>query len=285
MSKLHKLHTRSIDFVLAYTQAEVKSVLYLHPPAGIILNTNGEDMVLKLRTDLYGLKDARRTWWEHLSEGLEKIGFRHCNIDQCIWTKEGIVVIVYVDDGLVFGNDESAVEVLVKELQKSFDITDEWKTVEEYLGVKIDHFQNRTFRMYQPHLMKKIIKAISGMERATKHKIPAATSSVITKDKDGKARQENWNYRSVIDLRAIHEAAVQHIIRYLLITQERNGRHTPAYGLNMRRAMTGGLEVYADASFGGEWNSACDEEPTSVLSRTGYINEYANPPSYRLRSP
>eukprot|EP00957_Ditylum_brightwellii_P087418 6653924-Ditylum_brightwellii.AAC.1 len=84
MSKLHSLHTRSIDFVLAYPQVEVKSVIYLHPPAGIILNTNGEDVVLKLRKNLHGLKDAGRTWWEHLSEGLENIGFKQCNADQCV---------------------------------------------------------------------------------------------------------------------------------------------------------------------------------------------------------
>eukprot|EP00957_Ditylum_brightwellii_P091296 6952100-Ditylum_brightwellii.AAC.1 len=42
MSKLHNHCTRSIDSVLAYPQAEVKLVIHLHPPAGIILNTNGK---------------------------------------------------------------------------------------------------------------------------------------------------------------------------------------------------------------------------------------------------
>eukprot|EP00957_Ditylum_brightwellii_P202242 15329282-Ditylum_brightwellii.AAC.2 len=37
MSNPHNLHIRSIDFVLAYLQAEVKSIIYLHLPAGIIL--------------------------------------------------------------------------------------------------------------------------------------------------------------------------------------------------------------------------------------------------------
>eukprot|EP00957_Ditylum_brightwellii_P182667 13913667-Ditylum_brightwellii.AAC.1 len=46
----------------------------------------------------------------------------------------------------------------------------------------------------------------------------------------------------------------------------------------MRPDMTRGFEVYKDASFSGEWNSACGEEPTSVLSRTGYIIKYANCP-------
>ena len=85
MSKLYNLHTRSIDFVLAYPQADIKATIYLLDPPGVIINCNGEDMVLKLKKNVYGLKDAGRTWWEHLLEGLEKMGFRQCQADQCVW--------------------------------------------------------------------------------------------------------------------------------------------------------------------------------------------------------
>eukprot|EP00957_Ditylum_brightwellii_P043034 3260365-Ditylum_brightwellii.AAC.1 len=112
--------------------------------------------------------------------------------------------------------------------------------------------------------MKRIIKSISGMEKATEHEMPAATTSFLTKDKAGRARQNNWNYRLVIrmlnvlvnsthlelahavhqcdqfceDPEASYEMAVKkHVIRYLLTTQERNGRSEPAYGLNMRLYM------------------------------------------------
>ena len=62
--------------------------------------------MLKLRKNLYWLKDVGRTWWEHLSEGLEKIGFKQYNADQCVWIKGGIVVAVYVDDCFIFENEE-----------------------------------------------------------------------------------------------------------------------------------------------------------------------------------
>eukprot|EP00957_Ditylum_brightwellii_P194388 14804222-Ditylum_brightwellii.AAC.1 len=44
----------------------------------------------------------------------------------------------------------------------------------------------------------------------------------------------------------------------------------------MRPDLNRGLEVYVYTSFAGEWNSENSEEPTSVLSRTGYIIKYAN---------
>eukprot|EP00957_Ditylum_brightwellii_P041007 3104913-Ditylum_brightwellii.AAC.1 len=44
MSTLYNQNTRSIDFVLAYPQAEIKSVTYLHLPAGVIINNHGQDL-------------------------------------------------------------------------------------------------------------------------------------------------------------------------------------------------------------------------------------------------
>ena len=38
------------------------------------------------------------------------------------------------------------------------------------------------------------------------------------------------------------------------------------------------MEVYVDASFAGDWNTAWSEEPTSVMSRTGYAIFYSNCP-------
>eukprot|EP00957_Ditylum_brightwellii_P027373 2069429-Ditylum_brightwellii.AAC.1 len=82
MSKLYNLNTRSIDFILAYPQDEIKTNIYLFPPAGVMMNTGGQDLVLKLKKNLYGLKDAGRTWWEHLASGLKEMGFKQCEADQ-----------------------------------------------------------------------------------------------------------------------------------------------------------------------------------------------------------
>ena len=38
------------------------------------------------------------------------------------------------------------------------------------------------------------------------------------------------------------------------------------------------LDVHVDASFAGDYNTAWSHEPTSVMSRTGYIINYANCP-------
>ena len=85
LSRLHNLHTKSADFVQAYPHAPIKSSIYLFPPAGVKLNPEKGDMVLKLLKNLYGLKDAGLTWFEHLSKGLTAMGFRPTESDPCIF--------------------------------------------------------------------------------------------------------------------------------------------------------------------------------------------------------
>ena len=55
-------------------------------------------IVLKLNTNLYGLKDAGFTWWEMVSKGLMDLGFEQTDIDQCIFKKENVIILIYVDD-------------------------------------------------------------------------------------------------------------------------------------------------------------------------------------------
>ena len=57
IEKLHNLHTKSVDFVQAYPQANIKSAIYLRPPSGVALNDD-RYKVLKILKNLYGLKDT-----------------------------------------------------------------------------------------------------------------------------------------------------------------------------------------------------------------------------------
>ena len=71
-------HIRSIDFVLAFPQADVKTDIYMKPPT-VPMNFKISDLPLpgdryiniyKLIKNLYGIKDVGRTWNEFLHAGL-----------------------------------------------------------------------------------------------------------------------------------------------------------------------------------------------------------------------
>jgi hypothetical protein len=46
--------TRQLDFVLAYTQADVETDLYMEIPQGFQMKGKDQECVLKLKKDLYG---------------------------------------------------------------------------------------------------------------------------------------------------------------------------------------------------------------------------------------
>ena len=305
IAKLHNLHTKSVDFVQAYPQAAIQSTIYLKPPAGVVLNDKNGEMVLKLLKNLYGLKDAGRTWFEHLSDGLSSMNFVSTASDPCIFTKGNDIIVLYVDDCIIISQTKEEADVVYEELEKrKFKLTDEG-TMEEYLGILITHGKDGSYRMSQPYLIERIIKSIPGMVDARSAKSPACSSVVLTKDVDGAARKEHWNYRSVIgmlnylvncthpemsyavhqcarfcnDPKHVHEQAVKRTIRYLLNTKRNlNGSNHGTQGILYRPDKSRSIDTYVDASFAGEWNTSWSDEPSSVMSRTGYVILYANCP-------
>ena len=305
LAKLHNLHTQSVDFVQAYPQADIKYPIYLKVPAGVILNDNDGQLVLKLMKNLYGLKDAGRTWYEHLTDGLTSMGFIATSSDPCIFTKGSNVIILYVDDCVIISKTKEETDVIYKQLeQRKYKMTNEG-TMEEYLGIQIDHHNNSDFRMSQPFLIERIVDFIPGMAESNSVKTPACSSVTLTKDIEGENRKESWDYRAIVGMlnylvncthpelsfavhqcarfcnnpKRSHEQAIKRIIRYLRGSMPDNkGKERAPQGILFRPDKDKSIETYVDASFAGDWNISWSDEPSSVMSRTGYVILYANCP-------
>ena len=70
-----------------------------------------------------------------------------------------------------------------------------------------------------------------------------------------------------------HEQAVKRVLRYLLTVRKLDNP-----GIIFHPNIEQSIVAYVDASFVGEWNREWSEEPSSVLSRSGYVVLYANCP-------
>ena len=64
ISLKQNLHTRCIDFVLAFPQAPLDEEVYMYQPPGCSKDKDGKKYVLKLINSLYGLKQAGHNWFE-----------------------------------------------------------------------------------------------------------------------------------------------------------------------------------------------------------------------------
>ena len=83
----------------AFVQSKLDDEVYLRMPQGCGALSG---KVVKLGRSLYGLKQASRTWHNHLVRGTRSLGVEQCAADACVMrlVKNGVVsmvVVVHVD--------------------------------------------------------------------------------------------------------------------------------------------------------------------------------------------
>lgn len=284
-------HTRQLDFVLAYPQADVECDLYLEIPQGFEFEGSRKTHCLKLIKNLYGSKAAGRVWQQHLFKGLADLGFAQSGTDECVFYRGTTTFMVYTDDGIFCGPDEIEIAQCMVELGKRFEITDEGD-IDEYLGVKVTRLPDGTITLTQPHLIDSIIADLGFKENTKGKDTPAPSTASIDRDLGGKDHDESWEYRSIIgklnflekstrpdiafavhqcaryssNPKQSHSAAVRYIVRYLMTTRDR--------GLILR-PNGHSFDCYVDADFQGGWDiKTASEDSTTAKSRTAYIIMY-----------
>ena len=85
LCNIHGLHSKSIDFVLAFPQADLDVDIWMELPMGIVVGSHESESrgyVLKLKKSLYGLKQASLNWFEKLKQGLTGRGFRSMSVSK-----------------------------------------------------------------------------------------------------------------------------------------------------------------------------------------------------------
>jgi len=126
------LFTLAAFFSLEIIQIDTKTVflhgtsdlaLYIQQPPGFIDQSN-PSKVLELLKSLYGLKQVLRIWYILLLSHLLKLRFIALESDPSIYIhpKTGVILVVYVDDILIFGRTKSQCDDVYHELKKQFDM-------------------------------------------------------------------------------------------------------------------------------------------------------------------
>ena len=300
LAKIFGLHMRQVDYVQAFPQAylpEGENVFMEIPDGYDMGDKDKHDYCLQLVKNCYGLKQAAYNWNNLLKSGLISLGFKASEHDPCLYIKEDVICVIYVDDTLFFSKDPSKVDKVISNLQKlNFELTDEGD-VDAFLGIKVEQLPDGTINMTQPELINRVITTLGLDGESKQHKVPAV-SRPLHAHKDGAEREKKWNYRSVIGMltyisrntrpdieyavhqcarfqlnpKKAHENAVTRIGRYLLGTRNK--------GLHFKPDMSKleNLECYVDADFAGNYMKEINDDPASCKSRTGCVIKYAGCP-------
>ena len=103
--------------------------------------------VLKLKKNLYGLKDAATNWFKYLSDGLEskKLQFNKSEIDQCVFLRNDCIVLVYMDDVILISRDSSTTDKVINVLKSKDYILEDEGDLDKQLGVNIVKHDDGSF--------------------------------------------------------------------------------------------------------------------------------------------
>ena len=126
--------------MLAFPQAKLTTDVYTELPWGFHVPGDRRFYVLKLKKNLYGLSDAGFNWFNYLSTGLKNRNFIPSKIDPCVFYREDMILITYVDDCICFYKNKKVFDELISSLRngpEKFDLTDDGN-IKNYLGVNIE---------------------------------------------------------------------------------------------------------------------------------------------------
>jgi hypothetical protein len=153
-------YTSQVDFVLAYPQADVECDLYCGIPQGFHFSgtQQARSHVLKILKNLYSQKQAGKVWNDYMNHTvIKELGCTRSRVDQCLYYHDQTLFCVYVDDGIFGGPNAEDIDKLKKRMGKVFEMTDEGD-LSDYLGVNIDHQEDGSIEMTQPHLIDPLVE-------------------------------------------------------------------------------------------------------------------------------
>jgi hypothetical protein len=143
----------------AFLHGNLEKEVYMKLPLG---HPQGSDpnLVYQLHKSIYGLTQSPRAWHAQLSVVLEDSGFKRSNADSSLFIHLGpmakVMVLVYVDDLIIVGNDNDVISHLKATLQQRFPIKD-LGNLKYFLGIQIAIYHKGLFlnqRRYVLDLLK-----------------------------------------------------------------------------------------------------------------------------------
>jgi hypothetical protein len=120
-----------------FLNGDLHEEVYMHPPPGV--NTPARH-VCRLRRALYGLKQAPRAWFQRFISVITAAGFSSSENDPALFvhvsSKGRTLLLLYVDDMLITGDNSDHISHVKKHLSKEFQMSD-LGPLSYFLGIEV----------------------------------------------------------------------------------------------------------------------------------------------------
>ncbi|XP_038983646.1 uncharacterized mitochondrial protein AtMg00810-like [Phoenix dactylifera] len=233
----------------------------------------------RLRKALYGLKQSPRAWFSKFSSVLTQQGFTPSAYDSALFLRRSeagiILLLLYVDDMVITGDDMSGIHTLQQFLGQQFEMKD-LGSLSYFLGLEVTSSSDGYYLSQAKYASELISRA--GLTDSKTVDSPLEMNAKLLPT-DGELLTDATLYRQLVgsliyltvtrpDIsyavtlvsqfmhapRSTHYAAVLRILRYV--------KGTLFHGLHFSAYSTLDIQAYSDADWAGD--------PTDRRSTTGY---------------
>ncbi|KAK1413456.1 hypothetical protein QVD17_35229 [Tagetes erecta] len=268
-----------MDVKNAFLYGDLDHTIYMEQPRGFE-SLDHPSYVCKLQKAIYGLKQSSRAWFGKIGEFLQHNDFTMSKADASLFVRKRgskvVIVLVYVDDMIITGNDQEGIEQLKQNLSVRFYMKDLGR-LKHFLGLELQ-YEKENVILHQRRYCIKLLDRF-GMLNCKPIETPMDNTVKLYADK-GKELDDPTMYRKIIggliyltltrpDIafevgvlsrymqspRKPHLDAVRRVLRYV--------KGTLGLGISFKRGEKLNLVGYCDADYAGDLDTR--------RSTTGYV--------------
>ena len=169
------LELEQLDIKTAFLHGDLDEDIYMEQPEGYVDQQHATH-VCKLKRSLYGLKQAPRQWYKKFDAFMKKMKYHRSDMDHCVYfsgdiSRKFVILLLYVDDMLLAGNDMAVIKNLKEEMSRKFEMKDLGET-RQILGIEISrNRKDRKLWMSQEKYIGKVLQHFD-MENAAALQLP-----------------------------------------------------------------------------------------------------------------
>ena len=230
---------------------------------------------------------------------MKYIGFTPRKFNPCLYYRKSIIFLVHIDDCIIFGPNDKAIDEVVNDLRlssKNFTLDDQGE-IGDFLGIQIQTLDDGSIVLTQPQLIDSIIQDLHLQSRFNHKNTPSITTKLLHKDANGPEITPEFHYRSVIgklnfiekstrpDISvSVHQCArfTEHPKRCHAEEVKRLGCYlfgTHDKGLIINQKNPWHFDCWVDADYAGNWHyNDTHVDPMTSKSRSGWIVRFAGAP-------
>ena len=185
------------DISNAYTRADADKIVYMRPPHDQRrYDDHGDELIAKVQKNLYGTKSGAAQWSKHLTAWLQAKGWTPSLNDHSLFTRDGAVLVAWVDDLAWSDANKAEGDRFERELTEQFGDC-KVHPMDYYLGMNVSQTEVGIHICHRTLLQQ--AGTTYGVVEGSKSLLPMAPGTVVDAvDCPPAGKQIKMPYRSVV---------------------------------------------------------------------------------------